>query len=664
MSWQNPQWIVAVVPLLALIVMLKLRRQIDAEASGSFRQVITGLIILASVGVIRLYHDSGLLQPVPFISDPVFHDVITWIIAITGATFLVSGVYHWLPLSREYRKYREQRVKKAEFIAKIERLISVENRLDMILKKALEHMTEDFGFRAGIALKYSATRRALFLAAATGEVAISVADMYRLAFSESGWQRHLDGVAPHSAGIVSGLGEITTNPNLLLPICVHRRPACLILLWNNPETPVDHHDELGLRIASEIIARKIGADETALRLEAVQARNMWQDRTYVRITAARETANRVAQLAYAIRELVPADLVMMTQHANHRGKYRRISVGQNHSPLIEEGLTLPADGSLMDCVLSAQGPFTIRDVEATRDPSDHAFPRVRSLAVIPFSNPSGTSCLLLGGQRRMLRLISRYRLVESIQVLLPSLVTADDMSDTLTVNELTTSLKRLIDYVGLAPTFRDACTYAATLLHDYLGLDMVRISVPDQDGRFLESHALEMSGREMPTVPKTGTLILGLMPRHEQVLQLGQTLVVSATSGVGPFAEIEERQIFCPPLRSAALVPITVNHCPRGIISVANHAGEKISDNDLKFIETVAAVLGVAVRMTAGWTHPKTELEEAAERFAPPAKVVNRLTAGTAAPARIRIRKGAEISPNGADRPGSSMSVPFESVLG
>ena len=142
MSWDTVKWIVPLIPLLALVAVLKLKRQVSAEGSSSYYQIISGLIILSVVSVAQTYYAQGLLASVPFLSEPVFNDLISWIATITGATFLVSGVTRWLPLSRAYRKYNRERVLKLEFVKKVEQLVGVETRLDEVLDKTLEHMLE------------------------------------------------------------------------------------------------------------------------------------------------------------------------------------------------------------------------------------------------------------------------------------------------------------------------------------------------------------------------------------------------------------------------------------------------------------------------------------------------------------------------------------------
>ena len=99
----------AVVFLLALIAVSRFSRYITAQDREAYNHVVTGLVILAIISLSKIYSDAGLFSRAPFVSEPLFFQLLFWIGIITGLAFLISGVTNWVPLSRSYRKYNRDR---------------------------------------------------------------------------------------------------------------------------------------------------------------------------------------------------------------------------------------------------------------------------------------------------------------------------------------------------------------------------------------------------------------------------------------------------------------------------------------------------------------------------------------------------------------------------
>jgi DMSO/TMAO reductase YedYZ heme-binding membrane subunit len=123
--------------LLSLIAVSRFRQHLTADDKDSYRNVVAGLALLATVSLANVYSGLGLLVRIPFLSEPLFFRLLFWIGMITGLTFLISGATSWVPLSRSYRQYNKERIDRLELLKKVEQLLRVESRLPVILRKTL-----------------------------------------------------------------------------------------------------------------------------------------------------------------------------------------------------------------------------------------------------------------------------------------------------------------------------------------------------------------------------------------------------------------------------------------------------------------------------------------------------------------------------------------------
>lgn len=114
----SSDFVIALFFLFSLIAVERFKNKLSTEDKEGYNYIIIGVTVLAFLTVARLYSEMGFLKSVPFVSEPLFFRLLYWIGVIAGITFLISGVLSWLPLSRAYRAYNKDRVKRLELIKK------------------------------------------------------------------------------------------------------------------------------------------------------------------------------------------------------------------------------------------------------------------------------------------------------------------------------------------------------------------------------------------------------------------------------------------------------------------------------------------------------------------------------------------------------------------
>jgi len=157
-STELVEWIIPLFFLGALVLVSRFDQQISSVSRESFRLITGGLSVLALLSLMGLYRGLGLLGNVPFLSETVFFDLISWILGITGSVFILSGVAHWMPLARDQKQLYANTAHKLELLKRTEQLLGIESRLDPILANTIDYMVSHLSMDFGAVYKYSVSQ--------------------------------------------------------------------------------------------------------------------------------------------------------------------------------------------------------------------------------------------------------------------------------------------------------------------------------------------------------------------------------------------------------------------------------------------------------------------------------------------------------------------------
>ncbi|HUV30254.1 MAG TPA: GAF domain-containing protein [Acidobacteriota bacterium] len=604
MTPEIADWLVSLFFLLALLLVLRFKKQVGVESRRSYNQIAVGLAILALVAVSRVHSNAGLFNSVPFLSEPVFYELVIWIAAIFGAAMLVGGVSHWLPAIRAYRRYNETKVHHLEFLKRLEQLVSVEGRLDTVLATTVDYMMEHFGFKDGAAVKLS-RGGTLHLTAKSRNLGLDRGRMYRLSFSKTGWQKYLDGTPAQSAGIITGLADLGGHPQVVLPVSVANRPVAFFLLWRSRDTNCDHDDELNLRIAGDIIARKIQLDQVKLHRQWLRGRDRQRLNLERAFDSAPDLKSQMTALANGVTDLSTADVLSLLLVDERQPKATRVTVGDSGTVLVEHLDERPGPNTLAGRLLDSDRVRIIEDIGQAGDVTVDEFLRVhnlKSLVALPH-RVSGTRALFVAGSRRLRQFDdSTAAAVETIRPFLARILLGYQAQAVAAAYQRRAArLNGLTTHVTASAGVKPACDYAARLLADELDLDFVRISLLDGEAAFLESRALVVRGFTTGMVPENGTMVLSLMPQHERVIQRGEVVLIQSGREPAALSEIEASQVFAPVLGPVCLMPITGAGRVVGVLSLAAAGAAARSGfeaEEMQFVASVAELLALAARLS------------------------------------------------------------------
>jgi hypothetical protein len=597
------EWTMAVTTLLALIMVRSLRTQIRTNSTESYDKIANGLIFLALASLARIYQSLGLFEGVPFLSETVFFDLAYWIVVIPGTALIVGGVANWLPLARLHRQYNKTKIERLDLLRKIEQLIGVETRLDAILSNGLQYMTQQMSLSAAVAYKRSASTSRLTLAAATGDLADEADHLSRATVKlASRWSNRANpsgSLGRHAVELPSELEP----PNLTLPLTVAKREVGFLLFWYDEDSNLDSDDLLTLRLAVDLLGRKIDNDRLLLRQRYAASRDEWFNRLEKSVHGGGDTRARFSKLVTFLRERCAFGFASISVVAGKTDTMTRYSCGPESGLLVEHNLVRPQRHQATGPAFEDDREVCLQGLDSDTQPERNevlAAAPIGSLVAIPFSidERSRGVLTLAATDRYSFGLRFREDLAGLKTVLAavawPVVLQAAIAGETRYLEQA----RMLSETVAVAESESVRLEAVARLISDETDADLVRISQVDESGSFLESKALISTVPMSGMVPANGQMILSLMPLHEQVLRTGEQLQLEGPNLGADLSEIEARQSFMGQVASVLLLPVkSVGKC-RAVVSIASlNPGRPLRMNRQTnlLLDTAAAVLGVSL---------------------------------------------------------------------
>ncbi len=589
--------------LAALILIAELKTQIRSESPEGYNNIVGGLSVLALVSVSNWFNSINLYDAVPFLSQPVFYSLASWIGVIVGTSLLMIGVSNWLPLARRHRVYNKTRVQHLEMLRRVEQLVGVESRLDTVLSTTLGYMIENFGFSAGAVFKYSESQNNLSLATTSGTDTVEADCLKALSIVQDKYDDYRLGVRSDPVGAFEGYPESLNRPQEVLPIEVSGRTVGFFMLWNDGAEKCGSDDGVTLRLAIDIIARKIDLDRLTLNVQALQESDRWVSEMQSRIDTAGSVGERIGALARGLNKELSVDYgaLAIIEDDNY---VRRYSFGPGGQVLVDAGLTTPEQGMLTGPAFAFNRTVTVHDLPNNRQPSLGEIVTdndVRSLIALPVAQEGDqTAVMIVASRIENAYGVSELRRLEALRPVLNRLLDMEKASEKLKrVEARITRLNQTAKRLGGLRTTDEVLQEAARLISEETGADIVRISIADDEHAFLESRALVSTRPLTGMVPGYGQSIVSLMPVHERVLQDRVTTRVGRGHADAMLSEIETKQSFAEGITNALIVPITVGNKAVGVVAVGageDNAGGLESEATGSFIEAIAGLLAASLR--------------------------------------------------------------------
>lgn len=607
MSFPTVPWALALVFILALVLIARLKSLICSISRPSYKNLSWGLVLLALFSLARVYHGLGTMAQIPFLSEATFFQVIYGIGMISGAIFVLSGVSEFLPLSNKHRQYDEATMARIELIKRVEQLVGVENRLDNLLESTLSHIVESFDFGYGAVFKFSSRAAETRLASVAGLTPIPSDELNAIRFNPEKWNGTATGF-DRTTDVIENMPDGLRQPHTLVPLLAANEPVGFFLLWKNSPDALKREDHQILKIVADIISRKIISDRNSLRYDFL-TRGESLGR---RLRSESKPDSSLKEALHSVSETMARELsfnmLSLTILNGPGGSHRRLTVGSSGAVLDERGLAPSDRRAISKAVLTTGEPFIVDDYDPGHvligeDILDTG--TMRSALCVPVVDDHRIIAIMMIADEATNRYSRRDAAMLSYTTpAVAQMIRDENYRTTVLRREKRISrISRFVKDSRAATSFDQTAQAASELIADELATCQVRVSLVEDRRRFLKSCGLA-SKRELPVgVPAGGQMILSLMPCHTLVLKSGRQLIVNQTDdNSASMPESESSQALNSSLNSALIVPIKSGERVIGMISVAemrNWQRFQFDQADILFTEALAEILSLTHAMTA-----------------------------------------------------------------
>jgi hypothetical protein len=577
MYLQLADWIIPLIFLSALVLLLKFRPALNSVSRESYNCVASGVVILTIVSVARVYYLNGLFAYIPFLSEPLFYRVVSWIGIITGTLLVVNGMSLWLPLVRKWQQSERNDARYSDFLRKIERLSQVETRAERLTSLALTAMSEHFRISRGLVLRYSRRDNRFDL---TGSVPATfcVADSFKsTSLNSQHWRQVIANSSAPVASAVEGLPEQLQNPDVTLPLTLGDQPLGCYLLWLEAGRRLGEEDMNCLRLAVEIIARKVDADRYRLRADYFHQLTLLHERIQETASSAKPLLKNLGAVLAAVHQTLNLDYVSLQIIGTGSRPVTCLTMGANGALLIEKGLASPPDNSpIQQAFLTGRPVF---QQEPNR--SSSAFPEDRRLAMPSFAAvplPTETRhnfIFVLSSQTRDGIGWQTARMLQSLGPIVTRMAELAESSASRTgADRVLTELCHLYRTARLERDYGALCRSLASFLKRALPADGVRISAVEPDSPFLQSLALIRPSGVPAETTHDSLMIRSLMPNHDKAIQTGRLALLPSEFSTEPLTATEAAQCLGDKINSMIIAPVPNETGTSTIITVGRSADQ------------------------------------------------------------------------------------------
>lgn len=602
MNISFPDQISLILSLAALLLVARLRKQISAIDKESYNYISSGLSILAVAAVGRALNEAGVFAATPFLSEPLFYRLLSWIVVITGVTLLISGVSNWLPLSRRFHQHSETQLNRLGLIKKVEQLVGVESRFPVLLGKTVVYMLEHCQLSAGSVYLFRRKTRTLVHSVAEVNSDHSMPGLDRISFDVDKVLSYSHQSTGNGLSLICDMPDGLELPGLVIPILVGRKFCGLILLWS-PE-PVGDEDRTNLKLATEILARKIQLDRYKLETDFYCKREAWSTTLTDAVDLRGDIKENISALASQIAGMIGCDLLSLTIIGD-RNHAQRFTVGNNSGILHELSIDPDTIGTCERQVLNSRSTIIVgstRDNQLMLSDKRLLSAGINSLIALPLVQGTAVRGVLMVASKESAQYSNEEMalLKAAVPVFVNLTLEEINRESRNQVERGRDNINRFLERISRGESLQSLFELAATMLSTELKSSTVRVSTYDSDGVFLRSRALSLVQTSAAGTPPDGYQVLSLMPYHRLVRDSGRMFMINQQNADSMISEAEATQAFAPELKFALMVPVKVKDKVVGIISLGElRNGDRFgfSQQDIQQVTATASALALAIQM-------------------------------------------------------------------
>ncbi len=576
-----------------LLILLRTRNKLFTENRSSFNYSVTGLLALFFVSIIQLSANQRLFGAVPFLSEPMYAEMVQIIGIISGITLLVAGASMWIP-SRKKNKSADVEPNTAADIAwRIKLEVVRSKQPDFIFDELPVSIMQAFGFDGFAVLKYSSRSRKVYLANHSG-IRPEYYDQIMKSIKSRKDQAEI-------FGCVCRLG----HPAAEVPVRVQVRQAAGIYFWKTSIDKASESDQIALNRISEMVSSHFGAHFQKIKSEYYETswRHYFQAVDILRGKGSLK--GRMQLLSQLFHQAVGSEYFSLAVMLNGRENIRQYTCGLNGNTLLDGHSNPIRQSAYFGQVIDSGAGIIVHDATKSELVSNESLIvecGQNSLIAIPLFSMGRTLGILTLGHKRA-GYFNHRRLLRA-EMLASALTPAVEKElGQAAVEGRERYLSALLTFDRDSENIQNVdqlLNRAAEIIEKSLSTTMVRIVTLGSDNISLSTKALHtvrpFDRGEVDSVNLSSkTTFWHHLAAHEQ-----RPMLINQEDAETRMNKNEAGALVFDTVRSALIVPITINGLTFGLITLGEERNWQRYSYDaaaINFVREMAARLGMAVKL-------------------------------------------------------------------
>lgn len=576
-----------------LLILMRTRSRLFLENAASYRYSMTGLTILFFVSVLQLTAHQRVFWTMPFLSEPMYLEMVEIIGIISGITLLIAGASLWIPGRRKSVRPESAADRAVHVTNRINLEVIRDRRPDFLFQELPSVIMRAFEFDGYAVLKHSGRSGKVHLAAHDGLHDDCRDDILRLT----------DGVKDRAE--IFGFAGRACRPAAEIPIRVMGHQVAGLYFWKKGTDRVAEPEQIALNRISEIVSSHLTAHYSKGKSEYYESN--W--RHYFQLVdilgGTGSLKGRIQLVSELFHQAVGSEYFSLALMINGRENLRRYTCGLNGGMLLDSHANPAGEsGYVVKVVESGRGIIIHNAAESELVSKESLLVECgqNSLMALPLTNMGRLLGLLTVGHTRQAYFDQRKLL--RAEMLASALVGAAEKELAQYAVECREKyLNALLTFDRESEEIRDIdrlLNRAAEIIEQNLMTTMVRISTLNADNISLSTRTVqtirpfERGGQETVNL-SSQTTFWHHLAAHEQ-----RPLLISRENAETQMNKSESEALVFDSMQTALIVPITINGLTFGLITLGEERKWQRYSYDaaaINFVRELAARLGMAIKL-------------------------------------------------------------------
>lgn len=576
---------------LLLILLIKVKEKTFIDNKDSYRYTLGGMTALAIISLVQLAAHQNLFFGVPFLSEPMYQELIEVIGIIAGVALMIAGITLWLPAKKKRDNLEIERMKRYESLEKVQRQIETSEDMGWLFEYLPELISHQFGVGSTAIFRLSHMSRRFVCTNhlnCSEDRRVPLEHLARTAEKAESFFENARSHAEHS-----------------IQVSINGRIEAILFFWSDHECQIGAEDKAFLDRLGRSLTTRIMEQYGALKESFYERCTDYSFQAKMIFSSRSDLKFNLPALYKIFHQATGAEYLSLSIPEKHRKNVHRYTVGIGGN-LLQDGLTNPFfRNDYIDHVYENRRSILVDNIEARKDyEADSLLISCgqKSLIVVPLVNYGRTIAVVTLGHPRAVRFTRR------------DLLMAEVLSATLTPaveGEIARHAGFERDkYLGALSAFQvtldkhadiDSLLRAATeLIVENVSTTVARVSVLNNESTELITKAVRTIRPFENIRTENVALSREMTPWHNMVINENRLLLINQNDPESCMDFREAESLVISGIHSALIIPIVIDDATYGIITLGEMRHWERNSYDsagISFCKGVAAVVANGIRM-------------------------------------------------------------------